>query len=84
MECLVVFGKFFGALAIGKPVLYAGPEDSSVACLIRQHNLGFCLDATSLKDVAMTINGLSMNYGAMEALRKTLTHFITSVLPRIS
>jgi glycosyltransferase involved in cell wall biosynthesis len=67
---LVVPSKFFGSLAMGKPVLYAGPEDSSVACLLRQYNLGFCLNDASLEDVAMHIDCLSMNHGAMETLRK--------------
>jgi hypothetical protein len=29
--------KFFGSLATGKPVIYAGPADSSIACLLREH-----------------------------------------------
>ena len=35
------------------------------------HNLGFCLDDTSLADVAMHIDGVSMHHWAMAALRNS-------------
>ncbi len=35
--------KFFGSLAVGRPVLYAGPADSEVAVWIAQHDVGLCL-----------------------------------------
>jgi hypothetical protein len=38
---LVVPSKFFGSLATGKPVIYAGPADSAIACLLREHEIGY-------------------------------------------
>jgi hypothetical protein len=40
---IVVPSKFFGSLAVGRPVLYAGPADSEVAAWIAQHDVGLCL-----------------------------------------
>jgi hypothetical protein len=37
---IVVPSKFFGSLAAGRPILFAGPEDCSVARWIRQHRVG--------------------------------------------
>jgi colanic acid biosynthesis glycosyl transferase WcaI len=37
---IVVPSKFFGSLAVGRPVLYAGPADSEVAAWIAQHDVG--------------------------------------------
>jgi colanic acid biosynthesis glycosyl transferase WcaI len=32
--------KFFGALSVGRPVLYAGPPESEIARWIAQHDVG--------------------------------------------
>lgn len=37
---IVVPSKFFGALAVGRPVLYAGPAESEIARWIAQHDVG--------------------------------------------
>ncbi|MES1209494.1 MAG: glycosyltransferase family 4 protein [Pseudomonadota bacterium] len=37
---VVVPSKFFGALAAGRPVLYAGPPESEIARWIAQHDVG--------------------------------------------
>jgi colanic acid biosynthesis glycosyl transferase WcaI len=41
----VVPSKFFGALAAGRPVLFSGSSDSSIAHWIRLHNIGWVLDS---------------------------------------
>ncbi len=40
---VVVPSKFFASLAIGRPVVYAGPADSEIARWIGQHDLGLTL-----------------------------------------
>ncbi len=37
---IVVPSKFFGALAVGRPVLYAGPAESEIARWIARHDVG--------------------------------------------
>lgn len=57
---LVVPSKFFGALAVGRPVLFAGPRDSSVARWIEEHGVGWVLNETSAKQVALELRDLSV------------------------
>jgi colanic acid biosynthesis glycosyl transferase WcaI len=67
---LVVPSKFFGSLATGKPVIYAGPADSSIAFLLREHEIGFYIDEKSLEDVVTKLDYLSNNSSAMNLLQK--------------
>jgi len=67
---LVVPSKFFGSLATGKPVIYAGPADSSIACLLKEHEIGFYIDEKSLENVAARLNYLSTNRSALNLLQK--------------
>lgn len=39
-EGIVVPSKFFGALAMGRPVLYSGPRESEIAGWIGEHGVG--------------------------------------------
>ena len=51
-EGVVVPSKFFGSLAVGRPVLYAGPKDSSIAAWVRELDLGLLLTDHNFRDVA--------------------------------
>jgi glycosyltransferase involved in cell wall biosynthesis len=48
----VVPSKFFGALAAGRPVVYSGSPDSSVAKWIERHQVGWLLTSESAASVA--------------------------------
>lgn len=48
----VVPSKFFGALAAGRPVLFAGSENSSLARWIRQYDIGWVLHGNNVSLVA--------------------------------
>jgi len=50
-EGVVVPSKFFGALAIGRPVLFDGPRDSAVAQWIQAHHVGWHLDETTREEL---------------------------------
>lgn len=43
-EGIVVPSKFFGALAIGRPVLFSGTADSDIANWCREYGIGYELD----------------------------------------
>src|SRR5207237_1217133 len=45
---VVVPSKFFGSLAAGRPVLFAGSPESAVACWVREHVIGGLLDPADL------------------------------------
>jgi glycosyltransferase involved in cell wall biosynthesis len=48
----VVPSKFFGALAMGRPVLFVGSSDSAVARWIREFGIGWVLDRDRIEDLA--------------------------------
>jgi colanic acid biosynthesis glycosyl transferase WcaI len=56
---VVVPSKFFGSLAAGRPVLFAGTEDSSVAGWIREYRVGWVLNSTSFAEVAFRLRYLA-------------------------
>jgi glycosyltransferase involved in cell wall biosynthesis len=60
-EGVVVPSKFFGSLAVGKPVIYAGPETSSIAYWIKKFNVGLVLTAKNMEDVARKLIKISKN-----------------------
>jgi hypothetical protein len=35
--------KIYGAMSLGKPILFFGPHESHIGQLIRQHEVGWCL-----------------------------------------
>ncbi len=50
-EGVVVPSKFFGALAIGRPVLFSGPDSSGIARWCRQYKIGSTLDNDTLEQL---------------------------------
>ncbi|HEY2322031.1 MAG TPA: glycosyltransferase family 4 protein [Thermoanaerobaculia bacterium] len=51
VEGLIVPSKFYGILAVGRPVIFIGARDSELAQLIREHECGYAVepgDATAL------------------------------------
>jgi colanic acid biosynthesis glycosyl transferase WcaI len=58
---VVVPSKFFGALAAGRPVLFAGAEDSSVARWIREYGVGWVLNSSTFDEVRLHLRCLSEN-----------------------
>lgn len=55
----VVPSKFFGALAVGRPVLFVGSPRSSVAIWIRKHGVGWVLHEDNLVEVASELTKLA-------------------------
>jgi colanic acid biosynthesis glycosyl transferase WcaI len=55
----VVPSKFFGALAIGRPVVFEGSPDSAIARWIREYGVGWVLDEESLPRVVEEIRELA-------------------------
>ncbi|MFT3768780.1 MAG: glycosyltransferase family 4 protein [Minicystis sp.] len=65
---VVVPSKFFGSLAIGRPVIFAGSRKSSIARWIEQHGVGWVLDGGSIERVAADLRRLSGDRGELSAL----------------
>ena len=64
----VVPSKFFGSLAIGRPVIFAGSRTSSIARWIDRHGVGWVLDAGSIEAVASDLRRLAGSRAELEAL----------------
>ncbi len=58
---MMVPSKFFGALAVGRPVLFEGSEDSDIALWIKEYGLGWVLKADNLDFVAEELLRFSKN-----------------------
>jgi len=62
---IVVPSKFFGSLAIGRPVIFSGSRKSSIARWIEEHGVGWVLDASSLESVAADLRRLASAPGEL-------------------
>ncbi len=65
----VVPSKFFGALAIGRPVLFCGSSQSMIAKWIEQYSLGWVLAPGNVEQVANSLQIFSSDPHKMEAMR---------------
>lgn len=66
----VVPSKFFGALAIGRPVLFCGSRSSAIAIWIEKYGLGWVLAPGETTQVAASIRATLSHTDRMEELRK--------------
>lgn len=65
----VVPSKFQGALATGRPILFAGPPDSAVGRWITEFGLGWTLDGGNSADVARDLQRVQADPTARKALQ---------------
>jgi len=56
---VVVPSKFFGSLAVGRPVIFAGPADSDIATAIAEHGVGMHLTDDTLPAVVDRLHTLA-------------------------
>jgi glycosyltransferase involved in cell wall biosynthesis len=75
---LVVPSKFFGSLAAGRPVLFAGSRQASIARWIDEHKVGWVLDRDSQESIAAELRALAADPGKL----KTLQHHCQQVYRR--
>jgi colanic acid biosynthesis glycosyl transferase WcaI len=66
----VIPSKFFGALAIGRPVIFFGAPDSSIAAWIRQYQVGWVWEPGKTADIAAELRHLAEGETEMRALRE--------------
>lgn len=67
---LVVPSKYFGALAVGRPVLYAGAEESDIGIWTKEHSTGWVLNAANLDDTAEKLRKLAEDKSALAQMGK--------------
>ena len=57
----VVPSKFFGALAVGRPVLFCGSRESGIARWIEQHDVGWVLEPGNAAEIAILLSAWADN-----------------------
>lgn len=67
---LVVPSKFFGSLAAGRPVLFAGSRQAAIARWITEHQVGWVLDGQSQDSVAAQLQALAAAPERLLALQR--------------
>lgn len=67
---LAVPSKFFGSLASGRPVIFAGSNDSALARWIEEFQIGWVLNPDTLEQVALDLLELRNRPDKLEALQR--------------
>jgi glycosyltransferase involved in cell wall biosynthesis len=67
---VVVPSKFFGSLAAGRPVIFAGSREASVARWIEAYGVGWVLDRSSLEHVARDLRHLARSNQQLTRLQR--------------
>jgi glycosyltransferase involved in cell wall biosynthesis len=75
---MVVPSKFFGALSAGRPVLFSGSVESSIALWIREFRLGWVLDGENTAEIASQL----IEYSKSTTQRKEMNHHCFEVYQR--
>lgn len=65
----VVPSKFFGALATGRGVVYAGPPESAIGRWVTEYKVGWVLTPNTLASVAEDMQRLAADPGKLAELR---------------
>ena len=61
MSGLLVPSKFYGALAVGRPVVFIGPSDCEVARVINAHECGYVLEPDEIDRLGIVLRELCTN-----------------------
>jgi colanic acid biosynthesis glycosyl transferase WcaI len=67
---VVVPSKFFGSLAAGRPVVFAGSPDSAIASWIGEHGVGWVLTATNVPEIAADLQALAADPARLTKLQE--------------
>lgn len=67
---VVVPSKFFGSLAVGRPVLFAGSKDSGISKWIEEYKIGWVLDHDSITDVATELKQIAQSKEKLRSLQE--------------
>jgi colanic acid biosynthesis glycosyl transferase WcaI len=68
LEGLIVPSKFYGVLAVGRPVLFVGASDGELARIIRAHDCGFVIAAGDSEALAARIRELARDRDRARAM----------------
>jgi glycosyltransferase involved in cell wall biosynthesis len=64
LEGLVVPSKFYGVLAVARPVIFVGARDSELARLVQEHECGFAVEPGDSAGLVAAIEKVAQDRGA--------------------
>jgi colanic acid biosynthesis glycosyl transferase WcaI len=67
---MVVPSKFFGALSAGRPILFAGDPESSLAQWIQEFRVGWVLTGENLRQVCRELLDYAGSPAAVESMQQ--------------
>jgi colanic acid biosynthesis glycosyl transferase WcaI len=71
LESLIVPSKFYGILAVGRPVIFIGAKDGELAKVINKHNCGYLTDQGNYNNLSENINSIkNNNYATNQQIRQ--------------
>ena len=82
MEGLSVPSKIYGIMAVGRPVVFIGPDGSEVASLIRESGCGEVFFPQESEKAALAILHLAQDYRRREYLGQAGRHFFDNFLDK--
>src|SRR5438128_4492147 len=82
MEGLSVPSKMYGIMAVGRPVVFIGPDGSEVASLIRESGCGEVFFPQESEKAALAILHLAQDYRRRESLGSAGRGYFDAVLAK--
>jgi glycosyltransferase involved in cell wall biosynthesis len=67
---LVVPSKFFGSLAVGRPVVYVGPDDSDIAQWVSDLDVGYVVPQGRLHETVDALHALAASPDALQVMQR--------------
>ena len=68
LEGLIVPSKFYGIIAAGRPVLFAGSPVGEISRIIKEAKCGLSVDLQDARGLASTVEQLALNGGLIEQM----------------
>ncbi|MEA2336366.1 MAG: colanic acid biosynthesis glycosyl transferase WcaI, partial [Thermoanaerobaculia bacterium] len=68
LEGLIVPSKFYGVLAVARPVLFVGATDGALARIIRENDCGFVIEQGDSEELVRRIRELANDRGLAQAM----------------
>lgn len=85
LEGLIVPSKFYGILAVGRPVIFVGATDGELARIIAAHDLGFTVAPGDADALVSAIRALSNDAARAEAMgRRGRELYVQRFAPQIA
>lgn len=70
-EGIAVPSKFFGSIAMGRPVIYDGPAASAIGTWIKEYECGLTLNLSNIDNVAQKLAQMAVDRSGLKTLQNS-------------